>query len=136
LEMLGISGLRKRLIGKLSGGQQQRVLLARAMVASPQVLILDEPTSALDPETREGFYEALKKINEEKNMTILLVSHDLGSVGEYAKKMLYLDRRIIFFDTFAGFCKDPKMGLYFGSRAQHHICHQHDHQVIDPGKDI
>ncbi len=80
----------------LSGGQQQRVLLARAMVNNPEVLILDEPTSALDPKVREDFYDLLRKLNEEEQTTILLVSHDVGSIGKYTNKMLYLDQRLVF----------------------------------------
>jgi len=99
LEKLKISDLRDKRVGNLSGGQQQRVLLARAMVASPQLLILDEPTSALDPEMREEFFSILGDLNGRDGVTILLVSHDMGSAGRYTKNMLYLDRRVVFYGT-------------------------------------
>ncbi|MDD5661514.1 MAG: ABC transporter ATP-binding protein, partial [Candidatus Omnitrophica bacterium] len=57
-------------------------------------------------------------------VTVLLVSHDIGSIGQYASKLLYLDREIIFYGTFEGFCKSPKMSDYFGA-GQHMICHRH-----------
>jgi zinc transport system ATP-binding protein len=113
-EILGVTDLKGRLIGRLSGGQQQRILLARALVHRPQVLILDEPTVALDPLSREAFYSTLRKLNRENGVTILLVSHDIGSVGEYASKLMYLDRRMVFYGTFEEFCVSREMSGYFG----------------------
>ncbi len=124
MQILGITNLKNRPIGRLSGGQQQRILLARALVHNPHLLILDEPTVALDPQSRESFYETIKKLNKQNGVTVLLVSHDVGSVGQYASKLLYLDREIIFYGTFEDFCKSPKMKDYFGS-GQHIICHRH-----------
>lgn len=98
LERLKITDLKHKRIGDLSGGQQQRVLLARAMVNKPELLILDEPTSALDPRVREDFYSLIHEINTVDGTTVLLVSHDLGSVQKYARKMLVLDREVVFFD--------------------------------------
>lgn len=125
LKKLKISELKDRKIGNLSGGQQQRVLLARALVSNPKMLILDEPTSALDPQIREEFYEIIKTLNAEDNVTVLLVSHDVGSVGKYTKKMLYLDRRMVFFGSYDEFCKSKDMTEYFGFFAQHHFCWRH-----------
>ncbi|MDD5022116.1 MAG: metal ABC transporter ATP-binding protein [Endomicrobiaceae bacterium] len=124
MEILGISGLADRSVGKLSGGQQQRVLLARALINSPQLLILDEPTVALDPQSRETFALTVQKLNRENGVTILLVSHDAGSIGKYASKFLYLDRKVVFYGTFDKFCKSSEMTDYFGDD-QHIICHRH-----------
>ena len=99
LKRLNILDLKHKRIGDLSGGQQQRVLLARAMVNKPELLIMDEPTSALDPRVREDFYRLIQEINTVDGTTILLVSHDLGSVQKYARKMLVLDREVVFFDA-------------------------------------
>lgn len=101
LDRLGILALKHKRIGDLSGGQQQRVLLARALVNSPELLILDEPTSALDPRVRADFYALINEINTIDGTTVMLVSHDLGSVQKYAKKMLVLDRNVLFFDDVA-----------------------------------
>ncbi len=125
LELLGISELKERMIGRLSGGQQQRVLLARALVNDPELLLLDEPTVALDPQIRESFYETLEKLNRERKITILLVTHDSGSIGKYATKFLYLDKKIVFFGTFDEFCHSPEMTRYFGGESQHIICGRH-----------
>jgi zinc transport system ATP-binding protein len=109
----------------LSGGQQQRVLLARAMVSSPKLLVLDEPTSALDPSIREGFYELLTTLNKDDNVTILLVTHDIATVGKYTNKMLYLDRKLHFYGDYEEFCKSKRMTEYFGNITQHQICWRH-----------
>jgi len=124
MRVLGISGLADSAIGRLSGGQQQRILLARALVHHPGILILDEPTVALDPQSRENFYSIVQRLNREQGVSVLLVSHDVGSIGKYASKLLYLDRRIVFYGSFEEFCKSPEMTDYFGS-GQHIICHRH-----------
>lgn len=124
MEMLGVSDLADRLIGRLSGGQQQRVLLARALVHKPQFLILDEPTEALDPQSREALYETVAKLNKENGVTILLVSHDVGSIGKYASKLIYLDRELVFYGTIEEFTKSSQMSDYFGAE-RHPICHRH-----------
>ncbi|NVN99851.1 MAG: metal ABC transporter ATP-binding protein [Geobacteraceae bacterium] len=125
LEMMGIAHLRKRLIGDLSGGQQQRVLLARAMVNRPKILILDEPTTALDPETREHFYSLVEGVNRKEGTTVILVTHDTWSIGKYANRFLYIDKKIIFDGSFDDFCKSDEMTAFFGEHAQHLICHRH-----------
>lgn len=97
LKRLDIFYLKHKKIGDLSGGQQQRVLLARAMVSKPKLLILDEPTSALDPKVRTEFFKLIKDINEKDNTSILLVSHDLGSIKKCSKKIMLLDRELMYF---------------------------------------
>ncbi len=97
------------------------------MVNNPEVLILDEPTSALDPKVREDFYDLLRKLNEEEQTTILLVSHDVGSIGKYTNKMLYLDQRLVFFGDYENFCKSEDMTDYFGFQSQHKMCWRHGH---------
>jgi zinc transport system ATP-binding protein len=126
LKMFGIENLKDRPVGELSGGQQQRVFLARAMVSEPKLLLLDEPSTALDPATREIFFETIGKLNKAKKVTIILVTHDVGSVGHYANRLLYIDKRVIFYGKFSDFCSSADMSSYFGSSSQHIICHQHD----------
>jgi len=130
LKRLGIEELGDKKIGSLSGGQQQRTLLARALAGSPSLLILDEPTSALDPQIRESFYELLGDLNIKDGVTILLVSHDMASIGKYTKKLLYLDRRIVFYGTYEEFCASDEMGEYFGPLSQHQICWRHSDDLL------
>ena len=126
MALTDILNIKDAMIGDLSGGQQQRVLAARALVNRPELLILDEPTTALDPETRDKFFQTLQELNLNKKVTIILVTHDIGSIGKYASKLLYLDKRIIFYGSFDDFCSSGDMGSYFGEFAQHLICHRHD----------
>ncbi len=125
LDELGISSLEHKLIGELSGGQLQRVLLARAIVNDPELLVLDEPTAALDPETRDRFYAMIADINRTLGVTVLLVTHDSGAIGEHASKMLYLDKKILFYGSFDQFCCSPEMSSLFGEHSQHLMCHRH-----------
>ena len=124
--LMDVLDIRNKLIGDLSGGQQQRVLAARALANKPELLVLDEPTTAFDPETRERFFYTLRELNHEKKVTVILVTHDIGSIGKFASKLLYLDKRIIFYGSFEDFCLSADMGSYFGEFAQHLICHRHD----------
>ncbi|HON59328.1 MAG TPA: metal ABC transporter ATP-binding protein [Smithella sp.] len=132
LESLKIAHLSRRLIGELSYGQQQRTMLARALINRPELLIFDEPTTALDPETRDIFYSLTRKINQENNTTVILVTHDTGIIGQYAQQLLYLDKRVIFFGTFEEFCRSQEMTGFFGMGSQHLICHQHDEKKEKP----
>lgn len=115
----------KNLFSRLSGGQQQRVLLARALVRKPELLIMDEPTTALDPKIRGKFFALINRYNQEKNTSIIIVTHDPADIGKYAKKLAYLDQSLIFSGDFSEFCHSDKMKNYFGDAAQHLICHQH-----------
>ncbi|WP_298438442.1 ABC transporter ATP-binding protein [Geobacter sp.] len=125
LELMGIGPIRDRLVGELSGGLRQRVLLARALVNEPELLVLDEPTTALDPETRESFYEIIRDLNRSRGTTVILVTHDSGSIGRYASRLLYLDKRVVFYGGFDSFCGSPEMSDFFGIHSQHLICHRH-----------
>jgi zinc transport system ATP-binding protein len=126
LEMMGIAHLAARLIGELSYGEQQRTMLARTLISRPDLLIFDEPTTALDPETREIFYSLTGEMNHTNGTTIVLVTHDTGVIGKYARNLLYLDKKVIFSGTFEDFCASPDMAGFFGPISQHIICHQHD----------
>ncbi|MBN2854471.1 metal ABC transporter ATP-binding protein, partial [Patescibacteria group bacterium] len=126
LEELGISDLKKKILSELSGGQQQKVFLARALVSSPEILIFDEPSTALDPESRESFFKLIEKLNKEKGIAIILITHDTSYIGKYANKFLYVDKELIYFGKFSDFCQSAKMNSYFGEYEQHIICHQHD----------
>jgi zinc transport system ATP-binding protein len=126
LKLMEIVDIKHKLIGELSGGQLQRVFIARALVNEPDLLILDEPTAALDPEIREHFFGVLRGLNETSGITILIVTHDIGSIGKYASTLLYLDKKVIFHGTFDEFCFSADMGEYFGPFSQHVICHRHD----------
>ncbi len=112
LEYMKIPHLRKKRIGALSGGQQQRVLLARALVSNPDLLILDEPTSALDQSMRGHFFKVVEELNQEHNITILLITHDIVTTGDYINRVIYLDQTLKFDGTFDEFCEHPELSPF------------------------
>jgi zinc transport system ATP-binding protein len=125
MKLLDISDLADKPLRSLSGGQQQRAFLARALASEPELLILDEPGSALDPQSRDSFFKLIQHLNKEHQVTIIMVTHDVGHAGEFANKLLYVDKKLVFYGRFDDFCGSGKMGDYFGEFAQHLICHQH-----------
>lgn len=99
LEALDILSLKNKCYRELSGGQQQRVLLARALCATKKMLLLDEPVTGLDPVAAEEFYRMIEKLNREKGITIIMVSHDVKGVVSHASHVLHLDGVQKFFGT-------------------------------------
>ena len=90
LDQMGIAHLRSRRISTLSGGEKQRVALASVLALQPEVLVLDEPTSQLDPQAAEEVLLALRHLNEDLGLTVILSEHRLERVVQYADRMLYL----------------------------------------------
>ncbi|MGG0719296.1 methionine ABC transporter ATP-binding protein [Robertmurraya massiliosenegalensis] len=96
LEMVGLSDKRDVYPSQLSGGQKQRVAIARALANNPKVLLCDEATSALDPTTTKSILNLLKKINQELNITIVLITHEMNVVKEICNRMAIMqDGRVI-----------------------------------------
>lgn len=86
-EIVGLSDKLKSKPRELSGGQKQRVAIARALALNPNILLCDEATSALDPITTKSILNLLKKINEEMNITIVLVTHQMEVVKEICERI-------------------------------------------------
>ncbi len=93
LEQVDLADLAEKKFGELSGGQQQRCLIARAIVSKPRILLLDEPTSSVDSSVEKDVYELLRSFN--KDMTIVLVSHDIGFISSYVNKVVCINRRVV-----------------------------------------
>ena len=84
----------------LSGGQKRRVAIAGVLAMKPQTLILDEPASGLDPQGREEILDSIKKLNKQVGICIILVSHNMDDVAEYADKVMVLsDGELVKYDT-------------------------------------
>jgi zinc transport system ATP-binding protein len=90
LERLEMAPLAEKKIGELSSGQCQRVFIARALVTEPQLLLLDEPTASIDTKGQAEFFEMLKDLN--RDVTIVVVSHDLLAVSRYVKSVACVNR--------------------------------------------
>lgn len=95
LKMVGLDGFESQQFRNLSGGQQQRVLISRALLNNPSLLILDEPESSIDNANRESFYFLLKKIKNENHSTILISTHALDNVLNFADQVICVNKIII-----------------------------------------
>jgi len=97
MKLLGIDELADRPMGKLSGGQQQKVMIARAMGKDPEILLLDEPFSNLDPDSRGQIPTLITRLHKEKNLTTLIVTHDVHHIlDECTRVVVVTDGKIIF----------------------------------------
>lgn len=93
MQEVEIDDLRNRRVGTLSGGQFQRMLIARALVADPQIMILDEPTANIDLRVEEDIFDLFKELN--KRMTLIVVSHDIGFISQYVTRVACLNRTLV-----------------------------------------
>ena len=119
LEKLSIPNLKKRCYKELSGGQQQRVLLARALCATGKLILLDEPVVGLDPVAMAQMYKIIKELNQNDNITVIMVSHDIISAVKYATHILHL---CVNGDMFFGTTQEYEHSE-LGSRFLYHNCH-------------
>ncbi|MDW9820001.1 ectoine/hydroxyectoine ABC transporter ATP-binding protein EhuA [Sinorhizobium meliloti] len=92
LDMVGLADKAKNMPAQLSGGQKQRVAIARALALSPKIMLFDEVTSALDPELVEEVLNVMRKLASETDMTMLLVTHEMGFAHDFADRVLFFDR--------------------------------------------
>jgi len=121
LRQVGMQAHAGTLMSELSGGQQQRVMLARVLVNDPSVLLLDEPTVGIDAAAVSSLMDILHKLNIERNVTILMVTHELYSVAPYLNRVLCLSDR--------NFAEDeiPEGILVHAHAGIHENTHEHVH---------
>jgi len=94
LKKVGMWDYRYWPVGRLSGGQRQRIFIARALAVEPAILFLDEPTASVDREFEVDLYELLKELN--KDVTIVVITHDVGVVSRYVKSVACVNHTLIF----------------------------------------
>jgi len=99
MNLMRIDNLRKSSFMELSGGQQQRVLLARALCATSKLLLLDEPVAGLDPAATREMYEMIEDLQRNHGVTIIMISHDIQAAVRYAKHILHLHHKPLFYGT-------------------------------------
>jgi zinc transport system ATP-binding protein len=134
LARVGVAGLEGRQMTRLSGGQFQRVLLARALLARPDLLILDEPTQGLDQPGVAEFYRLIEEVRRTTGVAILLVSHDLHVVMSASDRVVCLNGHVCCEGTPDHVLSAPEYRALFGAEAggalalyHHHHDHSHDH---------
>jgi len=98
LELVEISHLKNKGINEVSGGEAQRAFIARALVQEPEIILLDEPNAHLDIKHQISVFELFKKFNEEKEIAIVAVSHDLNLAGNYSGRVVLMQDGNIFSD--------------------------------------
>ncbi|ETA74398.1 amino acid ABC transporter ATP-binding protein [Ligilactobacillus equi] len=109
LELVGLANKADAYPRQLSGGQKQRIAIARSLAMKPQVLLFDEPTSALDPEMIDDVLAVMKNIAQTTDMTMLVVTHEMGFAREVADRVIFFDQgQVVEDDPTEEFFKQPK----------------------------
>lgn len=127
LQTVGMESYGKRLIGNLSGGQQQKVFIARTLVSSPQVILLDEPTVGIDLKSQGEFYQLLEKLNKEMNITIVMVSHDIGVITEKVSRVACMgDKRLVTHHSCCNIPFNEVLAQFYGDKMKLMV-HKHNH---------
>lgn len=126
IDAVGMSPFIRRNIGELSGGQQQRVFIVVAIVSQPEFLILDEPTVGVDVHHVRSFYDMLDRLNKQQHMTLLLVTHDVGTITEKVTHVACLNKRLHFHGSVQQFAqlKTEDVASFYGHHL-HLLAHDH-----------
>lgn len=109
LKTVHLEGLSHRAFGTLSGGQMQRALIARALAAGPELLLLDEPTASVDSKAQADIYELIASL--QGKLTILMVTHDLRAAIEYVQRVVCVQGNALALDR-KDVCEHFALGLY------------------------
>ncbi len=131
LDEVGIEDRARRCLGTLSGGEFQRVLLAQALLRNPDLLVLDEPETGVDIVGSRLFCSLIEDVHRAKEMTTIIVSHDLGVVADHADRVIGLNRKILFEGPSPEALNQDNLALLFGPHASLYTSsnnHSHNHQ--------
>ncbi|RKF22078.1 zinc ABC transporter ATP-binding protein ZnuC [Alginatibacterium sediminis] len=139
IELLGIESLMTRQVSKLSGGEMQRVLLARAILARPQLLVLDEPVQGVDINGQIELYQLITQIAQSLNAAVFMVSHDLHLVMASTDHVICLNHHICCEGQPESVAQHPEFAKLFAGEEQqqlavythHHHCDDHDHEHLN-----
>ena len=137
LSLTGVIQLKNKNLGDLSGGEFQRVLLARAISKKPDLLVLDEPVQGVDFTGEIALYELIKKISDELNCAILLISHDLHTVMSATDHVACLNGHVCCSGSPMDVAKNNEYKALFGEQASQILSryeHRHDHVHTSEGE--
>ena len=136
LSLTGVIHLKDKSLGNLSGGEFQRVLLARAISKKPELLVLDEPVQGVDYTGEIALYELIKKISDELNCGILLISHDLHTVMSATDYVVCLNGHVCCSGSPIDVAENHEYKALFGDQASQILSryeHKHDHVHTSKG---
>lgn len=142
LARCGLQRFERRQMAALSGGQFQRALLARALLAEPELLMLDEPTASLDQAGKAEFYRLIEAVRRELGCAVLMVSHDLHVVMAASDRVICLNGHVCCQGTPTAVAAAPEYRALFGPgtggalalyRHAHDHVHDHVHDAVGPG---
>ena len=137
LSLTGVIHLKNKNLGSLSGGEFQRVLLARAISKKPELLVLDEPVQGVDFTGEIALYELIKKISDELNCGILLISHDLHTVMSATDHVVCLNGHVCCSGSPIDVARNNGYKALFGEQASKTLAiyeHKHDHTHSNDGE--
>ena len=137
LSLTGVIHLKNKNLGSLSGGEFQRVLLARAISKKPELLVLDEPVQGVDFTGEIALYELIKKISDELNCGILLISHDLHTVMSATDHVVCLNGHVCCSGSPIDVARNNEYKALFGEQASKTLAiyeHKHDHTHSNNGE--
>jgi zinc transport system ATP-binding protein len=132
LKVLEMEKFSDKSIEELSGGQQQRVLMARSLATESKILVLDEPLTGMDSKAQSLFYDMIKRIKDEFKLTIIMSSHDVGFISEYADNIVCINRELIPHDKSAKVLSCTEMSQLYGPKigmVEHHHLHSEKDDV-------
>ena len=113
LAAVGAEQFARKRFAELSGGQKQRVLIARALATRPDVMMLDEPTAGVDPKATHAVLDFISQIIQERQITVLLVTHDVALVREHAQQVIWLHQDKVFQGTAQDLLTPQRMAEIF-----------------------
>ncbi len=126
LESASIAHLREKNLSELSGGQRQRVMIARALVSDPEILILDEPSTGVDIISQHKFYQFLKSLNTNKNITIIFITHDMGVIADDVNRVLAVNQELLYSGSARDMLCCEAVSQLYGTKS-HIVSHHHHH---------